>query len=264
MAGRLFMHEARAAGAVLLPIDSEHNAVFQCLPTDAFGRAAMSEVRRIVLTASGGPFRTASPEKLRSVTPDEACAHPNWVMGRKISVDSATMMNKGLEVIEAYHLFPIRKDQIDIVIHPESIIHSMVSFIDGSVLAQMGAPDMCTPISYALAYPERVSTESARLDLAKIGSLNFYAPDNTRFPALALARAALETDGTAPCILNAANEIAVEAFLKKQIRFTDITKIIQATLEKLPSSTPHNIEDVLDADRAARHTATHIITQHFS
>ncbi len=259
MAGPLFMREARAAGAVLLPIDSEHNAVFQCLPTDAFGRAAMSEVRRIVLTASGGPFRTASPEKLRSVTPDEACAHPNWVMGRKISVDSATMMNKGLEVIEARWLFDVDPSRIEVVIHPQSVIHSMVEYVDGSTIAQLSNPDMRVPIAHALAYPARIDSGASPLNLAAIGRLDFESPDVQRFPCLALAYCALEAGGTAPAILNAANEVAVEAFLDGRLAFTGIAQVDQEVLGLVPSGEAASLEVVLEADRAARARARQCI-----
>lgn len=257
-AGGLFMDEVVKHGANLLPVDSEHNAIHQ-----VFDFENPERVEKITITASGGPFRMMSAKDMEHVTPEQAVKHPNWNMGAKISVDSATLINKGLEVIEAYHLFPVRKDQIDVVIHPESIIHSLVSFVDGSVLAQMGAPDMCTPISYALAYPERIATKSARIDLAKIGKLHFYAPDHESFPALELARKALEQGGGAPCILNAANEVAVAAFLNRQIKFTDIARIIAATLDEYSVTVPASIEDVLDADRTARHTSLKIIQKHF-
>jgi 1-deoxy-D-xylulose-5-phosphate reductoisomerase len=252
MAGPLFMREARAAGAVLLPVDSEHNAIFQCLPTDAAGRAAMSEVRRIILTASGGPFRTAKLESLDAVTPDEACAHPNWVMGRKISVDSATMMNKGLEVIEARWLFDVESSRIEVVIHPESVIHSMVEYVDGSVIAQLASPDMRIPIAHALAYPRRMVSGANFIDLAKIGQLNFGSPDFNRFPCLNLAYSALRAGGTAPAILNASNEVAVDAFLHKRIGFTQIAQVIESSLGSVASAPASDLDCVLEADRLAR------------
>jgi 1-deoxy-D-xylulose-5-phosphate reductoisomerase len=255
MAGPLFMSEARKAAAVLLPIDSEHNAVFQCLPTDSAGRAALSEVRRIILTASGGPFRTAKPDRLESVTPDEACAHPNWVMGRKISVDSATMMNKGLEVIEARWFFDVEASRIEVVIHPESVVHSLVEYIDGSVIAQLSNPDMRVPIAHALAYPERMTSGASFLDLATIGQLNFERPDLKRFPCLGLAYSALEAGGTAPAILNAANEVAVAAFLRKRIGFTEIAHVIEGVLGHVESAEARDLECVLEADSLARSSA---------
>jgi 1-deoxy-D-xylulose-5-phosphate reductoisomerase len=252
MAGPLFMREARKSGAVLLPIDSEHNAIFQCLPTDATGRATTSNVRRILLTASGGPFRTAKVEGLESVTPDEACAHPNWKMGRKISVDSATMMNKGLEVIEARWLFDVGPERIEVVIHPESIIHSLVEYIDGSMIAQLSNPDMRVPIAHALAYPRRIESGAKPLDLAEIGKLSFYPPDLQRFPCIGVAYSALKAGGTAPAILNAANEVAVEAFLSGRLRFTEIAHVIEHVLGRLTSADADDIDGVLDADRRAR------------
>ncbi len=255
MAGPLFMREARDAAAVLLPIDSEHNAVFQCLPTDAAGRAATREVRRIVLTASGGPFRTASLEKLKSVTPEEACAHPNWVMGRKISVDSATMMNKGLEVIEARWLFDVDPSRIEVVIHPQSIVHSLVEYIDGSMLAQLSNPDMRVPIAHALAYPNRFASGASPLDLAAIGQLNFELPDMRRFPCLGLAYEALQAGGTAPAILNAANETAVEAFLRGRLSFTGIAQVNEEVLALVAAGSADTLDCVLEADRRARASA---------
>jgi len=252
MAGPLFMREARKSGAVLLPIDSEHNAVFQCLPTDTAGRASTSNVRRILLTASGGPFRTAKIERLENVTPDEACAHPNWKMGRKISVDSATMMNKGLEVIEARWLFDVSPDRIEVVIHPESIIHSLVEYVDGSMIAQLSNPDMRVPIAHALAFPRRMESGAKSLDLAAIGRLTFYPPDLARFPCLGVAYAALKAGGTAPAILNAANEVAVEAFLGSRLRFTEIAHVIEHVLDRVAAAEATDIDGVLDADRSAR------------
>src|SRR5688500_4503745 len=230
-AGQVLMNAARSGGATLLPIDSEHNAIFQCLPRGYEAGLEASGVRRILLTASGGPFRLTSVEELAHVTPEAACAHPNWVMGRKISVDSATMMNKGLEVIEARWLFDARPDQIDVLIHPESIVHSLVEYNDGSVIAQLGNPDMRTPIAHALAFPERIDAGVAPLDLARVGTLAFEPPDFERFPALRLAYAALESGGSAPAALNAANEIAVAAFLEGRLGFLDMTAVIEGTLE---------------------------------
>jgi len=261
MAGPLFMREARTSGAVLLPIDSEHNAVFQCLPSDATGRPSTSEVCRILLTASGGPFRTARFERLETVTPDEACAHPNWKMGRKISVDSATMMNKGLEVIEARWLFDLEPARIEVVIHPESIIHSMVEYVDGSVIAQLSNPDMRVPIAHALAFPKRMASGATPLDLTMIGQLTFQPPDLRRFPCLALAYNALEAGGTAPAILNAANEVAVEAFLRGRLGFTAIARVIEEVLARQEAAPAHAIEEVLDADRRARLLALECVEQ---
>lgn len=255
MAGNVFMDAVRASGSVLLPIDSEHNAIFQALPRGYDGDLAASGVRRILLTASGGPFRNTPLSELRDVTPDQACAHPNWVMGRKISVDSASMMNKGLEVIEAHWLFNAGADDIQVVVHPQSVIHSLVEYVDGSVLAQLGNPDMRTPIAYGLAYPERIDSGVASLDLFKVATLNFVAPDFERFPCLTLAYRALRAAGTAPAILNAANEVAVAAFLDKQISFLSIPRVIGAVLDALPVSPVGCLEDVLGADAEARRAA---------
>ncbi|MGB0714003.1 MAG: 1-deoxy-D-xylulose-5-phosphate reductoisomerase, partial [Gammaproteobacteria bacterium] len=230
MSGHLFMREVHEHGAVLLPIDSEHNAIFQCMPRDFEDGLASRGVTRILLTASGGPFRTRAVETLAAVTPDEAVAHPNWDMGRKISVDSATMMNKGLEVIEARWLFDARSDQIEVVIHPQSVIHSMVAYSDGSVLAQLGNPDMRTPIAHAMAWPERHDSGVEPLDLFSVARLDFEKPDPSRFPCLDLARQAMERGGTATAVLNAANEIAVEAFLDGRVGFLDIPRAIEHTL----------------------------------
>jgi len=259
MAGPFFMRAVRERGATLLPIDSEHNAVFQCLPQEAAqfsGRADVKSVRRILLTASGGPFRSASLERLSRVTPDEACAHPNWVMGRKISVDSATMMNKGLEVIEARWLFDVAPDCIEVLIHSQSIIHSMVEFVDGSVIAQMSNPDMRVPIAHALGFPERIESGAAQLDLAAIGRLSFERPDAQRFPCLGLAYAALREGGTAPAVLNAANEVAVAAFLDGRLRYTAIPQVIERALHDTPATAADSLDTVLDADRRARRAAT--------
>jgi 1-deoxy-D-xylulose-5-phosphate reductoisomerase len=252
MAGSVFMDAVRASGATLLPIDSEHNAIFQSLPRGYDGNLAASGVRRILLTASGGPFRDTPLEELQNVTPEQACAHPNWVMGRKISVDSASMMNKGLEVIEAHWLFNAHADDIQVVVHPQSVIHSLVEYLDGSVLAQLGNPDMRTPIAYGLAYPERIDAGVAPLDLFKVATMNFVAPDFGRFPCLALAYQALRAAGTAPAVLNAANEVAVAAFLDKEISFLAIPRIIGAVLDALPVGAVDNLDDVLGADANAR------------
>jgi 1-deoxy-D-xylulose-5-phosphate reductoisomerase len=245
MAGKLFMDRVRECQVTLLPIDSEHNAVFQCF---ADGRG----VRRILLTASGGPFRTWPLERLAGVTPDQACAHPNWVMGRKISVDSATMMNKGLEVIEAHWLFNLPAEQIDVLIHPQSIIHSMVEYVDGSVLAQLGNPDMRTPIAHALAYPERIESGVSSLDLAKTADLQFEAPDLQRFPCLALAFSALKAGGAAATVLNAANEVAVQAFLDEVLPFARIAAVVENTLAELQPAAPDELDAVLAIDQQAR------------
>ena len=246
-AGALMTGAAARNGATLLPVDSEHNAIFQCL---AGNRRA--DVSKMILTASGGPFRTASPEAIDAATPAEAVAHPNWSMGAKISVDSATLMNKGLELIEAHYLFGMPSERIDVVIHPQSVIHSLVEFIDGSVLAQLGTPDMRIPIAYALAWPERIHTPAERLDLASIGRLDFEQPDLERFPALRLAREALEVGGASPAVLNAANEVAVASFLAGRIGFTDIVRAVEDALVAGDFPQPHSIEDVLEVDRTTR------------
>jgi 1-deoxy-D-xylulose-5-phosphate reductoisomerase len=252
MSGAIFMDAVRDHGATLLPVDSEHNAVFQCLPREA---SLHGGVAKIILTASGGPFRTRDPVTLADVTPEEACKHPNWVMGRKISVDSATMMNKGLEVIEAHWLFDLPGERIDVLIHPQSVIHSLVSYADGSVLAQLGNPDMRTPIAHALAFPERVESGVAQLDLAQVASLSFEKPDYERFPCLALAMQALAAGGISSAALNAANEIAVEAFLERRIGFTEIAQTVDAVLDAVPNRSPGGLDDVLEADAAARRAA---------
>jgi 1-deoxy-D-xylulose-5-phosphate reductoisomerase len=246
-AGELMTGAAARSGATILPVDSEHNAIFQCLA----GSNKVS-VSRIILTASGGPFRTASAQTMRDASPAEAVAHPNWSMGAKISVDSATMMNKGLELIEAYHLFGVPSERIDIVIHPQSVVHSLVEFADGSVLAQLGSPDMRIPIAYALAWPERMATPAQRLDLAAIARLDFEAPDLERFPALKLARDALEAGGAAPIVLNAANEAAVARFLAGSIGFTDIARLVRGALEDSKHAPPRSIEEVFEIDRLTR------------
>jgi len=259
MAGSFFMEAVREHGATLLPIDSEHNAVFQSLPADYDGNLVKHGVRRILLTASGGPFRTRSVETLKDVTPEEAVAHPNWVMGKKISVDSASMMNKGLEVIEARWLFNARPDQIEVVIHPQSIVHSMVEYLDGSVLAQLSNPDMRTPIAHSLAYPERVEAGVNWLDLAKIGQLSFEAPDFARFPCLKLAYQALEAGAAAPAVLNAANEVAVAAFLDRRIPYLGIAASLEAVLGRLAGLPADSLEDLMAADTAARREAELLI-----
>lgn len=252
MSGALFMQALRESKAVLLPIDSEHNAIYQCLPGNYSDGLRNVGVRRILLTASGGPFRTLPVEQLESVTVDQACAHPNWSMGRKISVDSASMMNKGLELIEACWLFDARPDQIEVVIHPQSVIHSMVDYIDGSVLAQLGNPDMRTPIAHALAWPERIDSGVSALDLLQTGRLDFEAPDQQRFPCLRIARQAAKDGGTAPAMLNAANEIAVDAFLNGRIRFTEIASIIEDVLDREATVPARCLADVFAADERAR------------
>jgi 1-deoxy-D-xylulose-5-phosphate reductoisomerase len=261
MSGRIFMQAVQTHGATLLPIDSEHNAVFQALPRDGNGDLGAMGVRRILLTASGGPFRTTPLAELEGVTPDQACAHPNWVMGRKISVDSATMMNKGLEVIEAHWLFNAAADQIQVVIHPQSVIHSMVEYIDGSVMAQLGNPDMRTPIAYALGFPERIDSGVSALDLFQIARLDFEAPDTQRFPCIALAYMALRAGGTAPAVLNAANEIAVAAFLERKLPFQAIAGVIEHTLGAISNGAVDTLDQVLAADSQARHIAQEQITR---
>ena len=253
-AGALMTEAAANAGATLLPVDSEHNAIFQCL-----AGSSKEDVSRLILTASGGPFREFSDEQMRSATPAQAVAHPNWSMGAKISVDSATLMNKGLELIEAHHLFGLPSERIDILIHPQSVIHSLVDFVDGSVLAQLGSPDMRIPIAYALAWPERIATPATRLDLAAIGSLTFEAPDPQRFPALRLAREALEAGGAAPTVLNAANEVAVESFLAGRIGFADIVPLVAEALDRSEAAPPRSIAEVIDIDRVARRGVSSLI-----
>ncbi len=259
MAGAVFMADVRRAGALLLPIDSEHNAVFQSMPHDYAGSMARSGVRRILLTASGGPFRTSSRDVLTRVTPEQAVAHPNWVMGRKISVDSATMMNKGLEVIEAHWLFNAPAEKIEVVIHPQSVIHSLVDYEDGSVLAQLGNPDMRTPIANALAWPERIDSGVAALDLFAVGQLNFERPDLQRFPCLELAYRALKAEGNAAAVLNAANEVAVAAFLERRLSFLGIAGLIAATLDAVPQGALPDLDAVLEADREARVVAQQLL-----
>jgi 1-deoxy-D-xylulose-5-phosphate reductoisomerase len=252
MAGAVFMAEARRAGALLLPIDSEHNAVFQSMPGDYSGDMARGGVRRILLTASGGPFRTTPIDAMPRITPEQAVAHPNWVMGRKISVDSATMMNKGLEVIEARWLFNVPAEKIEVVIHPQSVIHSLVDYEDGSVLAQLGNPDMRTPIAHAMAWPQRIDSGVAQLDLFAVGRLDFERPDPVRFPCLELAYRALRAEGNAAAVLNAANEVAVEAFLDRRLSFPGIARLIAATLDAVPHAPLPDLAAVLEADRQGR------------
>jgi 1-deoxy-D-xylulose-5-phosphate reductoisomerase len=246
---------ARSSGATLLPVDSEHNAIFQCL-----AGSRSEDVSRLILTASGGPFRVASAETIGAATPAQAVAHPNWSMGAKISVDSATMMNKGLELIEAHYLFGLPSERIDILVHPQSVVHSMVEFVDGSVLAQLGSADMRIPIAYALAWPERMATPAQRLDLAAIARLDFEAPDLDRFPALRLARDALEAGGAAPVVLNAANEVAVAGFLAGRIAFPEISRLVQEALMAADYGAPRSISDVREIDRVTRERANAMMT----
>lgn len=259
MSGALFMQAVADSGAVLLPIDSEHNAIFQCLPGDFRCGAAAGSVERILLTASGGPFRDWTWEAMQAATPAQAVKHPKWSMGRKISVDSATLMNKGLELIEACWLFNREEKDIRVVIHPESIVHSMVQYVDGSTLAQLGNPDMRTPIALGLAWPERIPAGVSALDFFATGRLHFEAPDETRFPCLRLAREAMRAGGTAPAVLNAANEIAVQAFLDERLRFTDIPALVEKTLTELPMMAADGLPTILQADRAARELASRLL-----
>jgi len=249
-AGDLVMQEVSAAGGTLLPVDSEHNAIFQVFDFDH-----PDTVEKIILTASGGPFRDFDLERMASVTPAQAVAHPNWDMGAKISIDSATMMNKGLELIEAHHLFHVPEEKIEILLHPQSVVHSLVSYVDGSVLAQLGAPDMRTPISVTLAWPDRLEFGAETLDLAAIGTLTFEPPDQGRFPALGLARQALQTGGTAPTILNAANEVAVVEFMARRIGFLDIARVVEETLTQIPVAALRSLDDVFETDTSARRVA---------
>ena len=259
MAGAVFLSACAEGGATVLPIDSEHNAVFQCLPQ---GRVDGPGVRRILLTASGGPFRRASAAEMAAATPEQACAHPNWSMGRKISVDSATMMNKGLELIEAHYLFGLPESRLDVVVHPQSIVHSLVEYADGSMLAQLGNPDMRTPIAHALAYPERIESGVSPLELARIGRLEFEAPDLDRFPCLRLAHEALRAGGGAPCVLNAANEVAVGAFLDRRIGFQGISALNERVLERLgdrPAGA--DVAGVLALDAHSRRAADELLVE---
>jgi 1-deoxy-D-xylulose-5-phosphate reductoisomerase len=255
-AGTLLMAEVEASGAVLLPVDSEHNAIFQALRGEP-----VESVERLILTASGGPFRGRSRAEMASVAPREAIAHPNWSMGAKISVDSATMMNKGLELIEAHHLFGLEQERIEILVHPESIVHSLVAFRDGSVLAQLGQPDMRIPIAYTLGWPKRISAPTPRLDLGRIARLTFEAPDEERFPALRLGRQALRAGGSAPTVLNAANEIAVAAFLAGQIGFLDVAAVVEAVLEADAGPAPAALDDILAVDAHARRRAETLVAR---
>ncbi|MBS0394988.1 MAG: 1-deoxy-D-xylulose-5-phosphate reductoisomerase [Proteobacteria bacterium] len=258
MSGRLLLEAVAAGGGGLIPIDSEHNAIFQCLPAGPAGARAPG-VRRVWLTASGGPFLRVPAERLAAVTPDEACAHPRWSMGRKISVDSATLMNKGLELIEAQLLFGLADGGVEVVVHPESIVHSLVEYVDGSTLAQLGNPDMRTPIAFALAWPERIESGVESLDLLRLGSLRFEAPDRRKFPCLGLAEAAARSGGTAPAVLNAANEVAVAAFLEGRLNFTAIAAVIERVLGRLPGGPAASLGDVLAADADARRAAVDLI-----
>jgi len=259
VAGDLFMREAKAHKASVLPIDSEHNAVFQCMPQDFEQGLAAKGVKRILLTASGGPFRTWTNDQLKSATPEQACAHPNWSMGRKISVDSATMMNKGLEVIEARWLFDATPEQIKVVVHPQSVVHSMVQYVDGSVLAQLGNPDMRTPIAHAMAWPERHGSGVASLDLFEVARLDFEEPDTQRFPCLRLAFDAVAAAGVAPAVLNAANEVAVDAFLSTQLAFVRIPEIIETVLSQNLEGDLDSVEGLMAIDQAARAAAEQLI-----
>jgi len=260
MSGQIFMDEVKKNNAVLLPIDSEHNAIFQCLPENYEKGLAESGITKILLTGSGGPFRTKALSELTNITPDEACAHPNWSMGRKISVDSATMMNKGLEIIEACWLFNTNPDNIQVVVHPQSVIHSMVQYSDGSVLAQLGQPDMRTPIAHALAWPERIESGVEKLDLFSIAKLEFEQPDYERFPCLRLAEESIRKGGTAPTILNAANEVAVASFLNNELRFIDIPYIVEQTLINMTSRPANSLTEILEDDLAARKEAEQLIS----
>jgi 1-deoxy-D-xylulose-5-phosphate reductoisomerase len=259
MAGQLLMDEVHRAGTEIIPIDSEHNAIFQCMPGGYLPGDAARGVTRVILTASGGPFRVTDLSLLPHVTPDEACNHPKWKMGRKISVDSATLMNKGLEVIEATLLFGFPESQVSVVVHPQSLVHSLVEYADGSLLAQLGAPDMRTPIAQALAWPERVVSGVQSLDMTIVGRLDFEPPDHVRFPSLDIARAAARAGGTAPAVLNAANEVAVQAFLDRRLNFTGIATVIDKVLQRLGSSSVKALEDVFAADAAARRLAVALI-----
>jgi 1-deoxy-D-xylulose-5-phosphate reductoisomerase len=261
MSGQIFLQAVKDSGAVLLPIDSEHNAIFQCMPAGYTTGQTAKQARRILLTASGGPFRRTPLEELVNVTPEQAIAHPKWDMGKKISVDSATMMNKGLELIEACLLFNMSADDIQVVIHPQSIIHSMVDYVDGSVLAQMGNPDMRTPIAYAMAWPERFDSGVAPLNIFEVAHMDFEEPDLKRFPCLNLAYQAIKAGGIMPTVLNAANEIAVEAFLAERVRFTDIAKIIELSMARFSADQADTLEAVLQADQQARVVANSVIAQ---
>jgi len=262
MAGPLLLAQARASGATLLPIDSEHNAIFQCLPPGLEAGRAPPGVRRILLTASGGPFLDWTAERIAQATPEQACKHPKWVMGRKISVDSATLMNKGLEVIEARILFGLDLEQVEVVVHRQSLVHSLVEYVDGSMLAQLGSPDMRTPIAHALGWPERIESGVQSLDLARAGSLQFEPPDMVRFPCLALAREAARAGGTAPAVLNAANEVAVAAFLEGRLNFSGIAAVIEAVVRDCPAGPAEDLDSVLAADAEARRRAVDGVARH--
>lgn len=265
MAGDIFMSAIASSGAELLPIDSEHNAIYQCLPNantsngGSRGRYSSMGVKEILLTASGGPFRNHSLDQLKDVTPEQACAHPNWVMGRKISVDSATMMNKGLEVIEAHHLFGVPAEQIKVLIHPQSVVHSMVRYIDGSVIAQLGQPDMKTPIAYGLGWPLRIDAGVKELDFTTAHDLSFEPVDLKRFPCLSLSYQALSAGGLAPTILNAANEVAVDFFLKNEIRFTQISELVERVMNQTKARDKFSLDSILEADKMARQDALTIV-----
>ncbi|NAO95889.1 MULTISPECIES: 1-deoxy-D-xylulose-5-phosphate reductoisomerase [unclassified Halomonas] len=261
MSGALFMEAVSRSGATLLPIDSEHNAIYQCLPAEHRGGLAKHGVRQLLLTASGGPFRTWSQAEINNVTPEQACAHPNWSMGRKISVDSATLMNKGLELIEACWLFDATPEQIQVVVHPQSVIHSMAAYQDGSVIAQLGNPDMRIPIAYGLAWPERIDSGVETLDLFQVARLDFEAPDETRFPCLGLAREAMRQGGMAPVVLNAANEVAVEAFLQRRIGFTAIGQLVADVLSRPYQGRVDSLDSVLATDQWARQQALELVTK---
>jgi 1-deoxy-D-xylulose-5-phosphate reductoisomerase len=253
-AGELMMADIKRCGAKLVPVDSEHSAIYQ-----VFDFENADKVEAIILTASGGPFRCLDAQKMATVTPAQAVAHPNWNMGAKISVDSATMMNKGLEMIEAFHLFPVKVEQIEVVVHPQSVIHSLVAYVDGSVLAQLGHPDMRTPIAYALAWPDRMQTPAPRLRLSDVASLTFEAPDEQKFPALRLAREALRRQGPAPIVLNAANEVAVQSFLSEEIGFLEISRVVEQSMEKASIGQLNSLADVIEIDKEARMRARSII-----
>lgn len=259
MAGKLFMQEVERHGAELLPVDSEHNAIFQCLPPGSVGNSSVTGLRKITLTGSGGPFRDLDPEMLDDVTPEQACDHPNWDMGPKISVDSATMMNKGFEMIEACWLFSVDQSDVDIVLHRQSIVHSMVSYTDGSVIAQMGNPDMRTPLANAMAWPDRIESGVEPLDLIQVSQLDFSAADEGRYPCLRLARDAWHNGGTCPAVLNAANEVAVEGFLQGQIRFTGIAELIDQVMQDTECKPADNLDSILHADQMARERARSLI-----
>lgn len=265
MSGDIMMQAAHQHQALLLPVDSEHNAIFQCLPQNYFQQVRDGQpklgVSQILLTASGGPFLNHSLEQLHTVTPAQACKHPNWSMGQKISVDSATLMNKGLELIEACHLFAVKEQFVTVVVHPQSIIHSMVQYVDGSTLAQMGNPDMCTPIAHALAWPERIQTAVPALDVFTHSKLDFTEPDTLRFPSLKLARQSMQQGGTAPTVLNAANEIAVAAFLNQTIKFMDIPAVVEETLQRVEFNAAHDLDMILAADQRARDVAQALVMQ---